>query len=189
MEINQEILEGLINILNFTYIDIEPHIITIYPSLIKVINSNFQVERANKGKVRSYIPLDKLNLILCLSLFILNNIKYGKIIVNSANINMILNIIKLRLYENVIYTPMDISEVENEDLNRKLHNLKDEVKYNVIHGEEILMSKSNFNPKKNEEEKGDKNKEDNDEEEIEDEREENMQEQNNLNNNVKNEKK
>ena len=188
MEINQEILEGLINILNFTYIDIEPHIITIYPSLIKVINSNFQVERANKGKVRSYIPLDKLNLILCLSLFILNNIKYGKIIVNSANINMILNIIKLRLYENVIYTPMDISEVENEDLNRKLHNLKDEVKYNVIHGEEILMSKSNFNPKKNEEEKGDKNKEDNDEEEIEDEREENMQEQNNLNNNVKNEK-
>jgi len=188
MEINQEILEGLINILNFTYIDIEPHIITIYPSLIKVINSNFQVERVNKGKVRSYIPLDKLNLILCLSLFILNNIKYGKIIVNSANINMILNIIKLRLYENVIYTPMDISEVENEDLNRKLHNLKDEVKYNVIHGEEILMNKSSYNPKKNEEEKGDKNKEENDEEEIEDEKEENIQEQNNMNNNVKNEK-
>ena len=145
IDINQEILEGLINILNFTYIDIEPHIVTVYPSLIKVINSNLQVERVNKGKVRSYIPLDKLNLILCLSLFILNNIKYGKIIVNSANINMILNIIKLRLYENVVYTPMDISEVENEDLNRKLHNLKDEVKYNVIHGEEILMSKSDYN--------------------------------------------
>ena len=148
MEINQEILEGLINILNFTYLDIEPHIITVYPSLIKVINSNFQVERVNKGKVRTYIPLDKLNLILCLSLFILNNIKYGKIIVNSANINMILNIIRLRLYENVIYTPMDISEVENEDLNRKLHNLKDEVKYNVIHGEEILIKKIKFRNKK-----------------------------------------
>ena len=186
MEINQEILQGLINILNFTYIDIEPHIITIYPSMIKVINSNFQVERANKGKVRTYIPLDKLNLILCLSLFILNNIKYGKIVVNSANINMILNIIKLRLYENVVYTPMDISEVENEDLNRKLHNLKDEVKYNVIHGEEILMSKSNFVVKKNEEEKNDKNKEDNDEDDIVEEKEENN-EKNDLNS-AKNEK-
>ena len=188
MEINQEILEGLINILNFTYIDIEPHIITIYPSLIKVINNNLQVERVNKGKVRSYIPLDKLNLILCLSLFILNNIKYGKIIVNSANINMILNIIKLRLYENVIYTPMDISEVENEDLNRKLHNLKDDVKYNVIHGEEILMNKSNFNKNKNVEEKGEKNKEDNEEDEIEEDRNETVQEKNNMNTNAKNEK-
>ena len=188
MEINQEILEGLINILNFTYIDIEPHVITIYPSLIKVINSNLQVERVNKGKVRSYIPLDKLNLILCLSLFILNNIKYGKIVVNSANINMILNIIKLRLYENVIYTPMDIKEVENEDLNRKLHNLKDEVKYNVIHGEEMLMNKSNYNAKKNEEEKADKNKDDNDEEEIDEEKEENIQEQIGVDNNAKNEK-
>ena len=188
IEINQEILEGLINILNFTYIDIEPHIITIYPSMIKVINNNLQVERVNKGKVRSYIPLDKLNLILCLSLFILNNIKYGKIVVNSANINMILNIIKLRLYENVIYTPMDISEVENEDLNRKLHNLKDEVRYNVIHGEEMLMNKSNFNQKKNDDEKNDKNKEDNDEEEIEEEKEENAQEHNNINNNANHEK-
>ena len=188
IEINQEILEGLINILNFTYIDIEPHISTIYPSMIKVINSNLQVERVNKGKVRSYIPLDKLNLILCLSLFILNNIKYGKIIVNSANINMILNIIKLRLYENVIYTPMDISEVENEDLNRKLHNLKDEVKYNVIHGEELLMNKSNYNQKKSEEEKNEKNKDDNDEEEIEEEKDENNQEHNNINNNDNHEK-
>ena len=186
IELNQEILEGLINILNFTYIDIEPHIMTVYPSLIKVINNNFQVERVNKGKVRSYIPLDKLNLILCLSLFILNNIKYGKIIVNSANINMILNIIKLRLYENVVYTPMDISEVENEELNRKLHNLKDEVKYNVIHGEEVLLNKSKYSSKKSEEEKEDKNKDDNDDEEIEEEKEENIQEQNV--NNIKNEK-
>ena len=74
MELNQKILAGLINILNFVYIDIEPHSITVYPSLIKVINSEFKIERVNKGKVRSYIPLDKLNLILCLSLFILNNI-------------------------------------------------------------------------------------------------------------------
>jgi len=29
MEINQEILEGLINIINFIYIDKEPHIIII----------------------------------------------------------------------------------------------------------------------------------------------------------------
>ena len=188
IDINQEILEGLINILNFTYIDIEPHIVTVYPSLIKVINSNLQVERVNKGKVRSYIPLDKLNLILCLSLFILNNIKYGKIIVNSANINMILNIIKLRLYENVVYTPMDISEVENEDLNRKLHNLKDEVKYNVIHGEEILMSKSDYNSKKNDEEKNDKNKEDNEDEDLDEDKDENIQETNNMNDNQKNEK-
>ena len=172
----------------FTYIDIEPHVITIYPSLIKVINDNLQVERVNKGKVRSYIPLDKLNLILCLSLFILNNIKYGKIIVNSANINMILNIIKLRLYENVVYTPMDISEVENEDLNRKLHNLKDEVKYNVIHGEEILMSKSDYNSKKNDEEKNDKNKEDNEDEDLDEDKDENIQETNNMNDNQKNEK-
>ena len=143
-DLNQEILAGLINILNFVYIDIEPHSITIYPSLIKVINDDFKVERVNKGKVKSYIPLDKLNLILCLSLFILNNIKYGKILVNSANINMIFNIIKLRLYENVIYCPMNIDEVNNNNLNRKLHNLKDEVKKNVIHGEEILIEKSNY---------------------------------------------
>ena len=166
MELNQKILAGLINILNFVYIDIEPHSITVYPSLIKVINNEFQVERANKGKVRSYIPLDKLNLILCLSLFILNNIKYGKIIVNSANINMIFNIIKLRLYENVIYSPMDINEVNNEDLNRKLHNLKDEVKYNVINGEEILINKSKYK-NKSEAEKEEKNKEMEDDVEVE----------------------
>ena len=160
MELNQKILAGLINILNFVYIDIEPHSITVYPSLIKVINSEFKIERVNKGKVRSYIPLDKLNLILCLSLFILNNIKYGKIIVNSANINMIFNIIKLRLYENVIYSPMNIDEVNNEDLNRKLHNLKDEVKKNVMLGEEILIKKSKYNNNnKSDIEKGEKNKE------------------------------
>ena len=162
-ELNQEILAGLINILNFVYIDIEPHSITVYPSLIKVINDEFKIVRVNKGKVRSYIPLDKLNLILCLSLFILNNIKYGKIVVNSANINMIFNIIKLRLYENVIYSPMDIDEVNNEDLNRKLHNLKDEVRQNVIHGEEILINKSNYN-NKNIVEKEERN---NEEEDIE----------------------
>jgi len=160
MELNQKILAGLINILNFVYIDIEPHSVTVYPSLIKVINSDFKIERVNKGKVRSYIPLDKLNLILCLSLFILNNIKYGKIIVNSANINMIFNIIKLRLYENVIYTPMNIEEVNNENLNRKLHNLKEEVKQNVKHGEEILMNKSKYNNNnKSDIEKEEKNKE------------------------------
>ena len=159
-ELNQDILAGLINILNFVYIDIEPHSITVYPSLIKVINSELKIERVNKGKVRSYIPLDKLNLILCLSLFILNNIKYGKIIVNKANINMIFNIIKLRLYENVIYSPMDIDEVNNENLNRKLHNLKDEVRTNVIHGEEILMNKSNYKSDTNKEEKNKDEEED-----------------------------
>ena len=158
IELNQEILAGLINILNFVYIDIEPHSITVYPSLIKVVNNDLRIERVNKSKVRSYIPLDKLNLILCLSLFILNNIKYGKIKVNSANINMIFNIIKLRLYENVIYTPMDIDEVKNEDLNRKLHNLKDDVRENVIHGEEVLINKSNYS-NKNVQEKEEKDKE------------------------------
>ena len=158
MELNQDILAGLINILNFVYIDIEPHSITVYPSLIKVVNEDLRIERVNKGKVRSYIPLDKLNLILCLSLFILNNIKYGKIKVNSANINMIFNIIKLRLYENVVYSPMDINEVNNEDLNRKLHNLKDAVKENIIHGEEVLINKSNYN-NKNMQEKEEKDKE------------------------------
>ena len=157
-ELNQEILAGLINILNFVYIDIEPHSVTVYPSLIKVVNNDLRIERVNKDKVRSYIPLDKLNLILCLSLFILNNIKYGKIKVNSANINMIFNIIKLRLYENVIYTPMDIDEVKNEDLNRKLHNLKDDVRTNVILGEEILINKSNYT-NKNVQEKEEKEKE------------------------------
>ena len=165
-ELNQEILAGLINILNFVYIDIEPHSITVYPSLIKVINNDLKIERVNKGKVRSYIPLDKLNLILCLSLFILNNIKYGKIKVNSANINMIFNIIKLRLYENVIYSPMNIEEVENENLNRKLHNLKDDVKKNIIHGEEILIKNSNYN-NKNDGEKVEKNNDEEEEIEIE----------------------
>ena len=167
IDLNQEILAGLINILNFVYIDIEPHSFNVYPSLVKVINTDFKIERVSKGKVRSYIPLDKLNLILCLSLFILNNIKYGKIVENSANINMIFNIIKLRLYENVVYSPMNIEEVENNDLDRKLHNLKEDIRYNIIRGEEILIQNSNYDNKNIVEKEEIKDKEEID---IEDER-------------------
>ena len=74
-------------------------------------------------------------------------------------------------------------------MNRKLHNLKDEVKYNVIHGEEILMSKSDYNSKKNDEEKNDKNKEDNEDEDLDEDKDENIQETNNMDDNQKNENK
>ena len=81
---------------------------TVYPSLIKVITPDYKIERVDKEKIKSYIPLDKLNLIICLSLFILNNIKYGKVYANIANLNLIFNIIKFRLYENVVYSPSNI---------------------------------------------------------------------------------
>ena len=89
VELNQDILAGLINILNYVYIDIEPHIMNVFPSLIKRVAPNLRIERISKEKIKTYIPLNKLNLILGLSLFLLNNIKYGKVSVNTANINMI----------------------------------------------------------------------------------------------------
>ena len=141
VELNQEILAGLINILNYVYIDIEPHIMNVFPSLIKRVSPNLRIERIGKEKIKTYIPLNKLNLILCLSLFLLNNIKYGTVLVNTANINMIYNIIKFHLYENVVYSPLNISEVINNNLDQRLHNLKDEVKYNIIYGEELLINK------------------------------------------------
>ena len=145
VDLNQEIIAGLINILNYVYIDIEPHVMKVYPSLIKRVTPNLRIERMNKEKIKTYITLNKLNLILCLSLFLLNNIKYGNILVNTANINLIFNIIKFHLYENVVYTPMNISEVINSNLNQRLHNLRDEVKYNIIYGEEYLINKKSGN--------------------------------------------
>ena len=145
VDLNQEIIAGLINILNYVYIDIEPHVMKVYPSLIKRVTPNLRIERMNKEKIKTYITLNKLNLILCLSLFLLNNIKYGSILVNTANINLIFNIIKFHLYENVVYTPMNISEVINSNLNQRLHNLRDEVKYNIIYGEEYLINKKSGN--------------------------------------------
>ena len=141
VELHQEILAGLINILNYVYIDIEPHIMNVYPTLIKRVTPDLRIERIGKEKIKTYIPLNKLNLILCISLFYLNNIKYGIVTVNTANINMIYNIIKFHLYENVVYSPMNIEEVINNNLDQRLHNLKDEVKYNVIYGEESLINK------------------------------------------------
>ena len=141
VELNQDIIAGLINILNYIYIDIEPHIMKVYPTIIKRVTPDLRIERINKDKIKTYIPLNKLNLILCLSLFLLNNIKYGSVLVNTANINLIFNIIKFHLYENLVYSPMNIEEVININLNQKLHNLKDEVKYNVIYGEELLINK------------------------------------------------
>ena len=145
VDLNQEIVAGLINILNYVYIDIEPHITNVYPTLIKRVTPNLRIERINKDKIKTYITLNKLNLILCLSLFLLNNLKYGNILVNTANINLIFNIIKFHLYENVIYTPMNISEVINNNLNQRLHNLRDEVKYNMIYGEEYLINQKSDN--------------------------------------------
>ena len=150
VDLNQEIIAGLINILNYVYIDIEPHVMQVYPSLIKRVTPNLRIERINKEKVKTYITLNKLNLILCLSLFLLNNIKYGSILVNTANINLIYNLIKFHLYENIIYTPMNISEVINNNLNQRLHNLRDEVKYNIIYGEEYLINKKTDNKSKSE---------------------------------------
>ena len=146
VDLNEEIVAGLINILNYVYIDIEPHTMNVYPSLIKLVTPNLRIERINKDKIKTYITLNKLNLILCLSLFLLNNVKYGSILVNTANINLIFNIIKFHLYENLVYTPMNISEVINSNLNQRLHNLRDEVKKNIIYGEEYLINKkSNSN--------------------------------------------
>ena len=114
----------MINIFNYVYIDIEPHIMNVYPTLIKSVSPNLRILRIGKENIKTYIPLHKLNLILCLSLFLLNNIKYGTVLVNTANINMIYNIIKFHLYENVVYSPLNIKEVINNNLGQRLHNLK-----------------------------------------------------------------
>ena len=131
----------MINIFNYVYIDIEPHIMNVYPTLIKSVSPNLRILRIGKENIKTYIPLHKLNLILCLSLFLLNNIKYGTVLVNTANINMIYNIIKFHLYENVVYSPLNIKEVINNNLGQRLHNLKDEVKSHIIYGEEYLINK------------------------------------------------
>ena len=154
LEIHEEILGGLINILNFVYIDIEPHSHVIYPTMIKLVSNGLKVERSTKIPMKTYIPFEKLNLILCLSLYLLNSIKYGKIFVNSANMNLIYNIIQFRLYENVEYRPMNIQEVINNQLDQALHNLKEEVKDCIIKGEKNLKSQMNSNQKKEEKLKG-----------------------------------
>ena len=64
VDLNQEIVAGLINILNYVYIDIEPHVMKVYPSLIKRVTPNLRIERINKEKIKTYITLNKLNLIL-----------------------------------------------------------------------------------------------------------------------------
>jgi hypothetical protein len=40
---------------------------------------------------------------------------------------------------------MNISEVINSNLNQRLHNLRDEVKKNIIYGEEYLINKKSDN--------------------------------------------
>ena len=61
--------------------------------MIKIVTDDLKIEKINKISIKTYIPLDKLHLILCLSLYLLHNIKYGKILVNTANINLIYNIV------------------------------------------------------------------------------------------------
>lgn len=155
IELHEEILSGLINILNFVYIDIEPHAETIYPSMIKIVTDDLKIEKINKISIKTYIPLDKLHLILCLSLYLLHNIKYGKILVNTANINLIYNIIQFRLYENVEYKAENIKEVINTQLDRSIHNLKEEVKNFIIIGEKIIKEnmQHQFGDKGNKKEK------------------------------------
>ena len=158
IELHEEILSGLINILNYVYIDIEPHAETIYPSMIKIVTDELKIEKLNKISIKTYIPLDKLYLILCLSLYLLHNIKFGKILVNTANINLIYNIIKFRLYENVEYKTENIKEVINTQLDRSIHNLKEEVKNFIINGEKIIQAQFShqiIGDKANKKEKGD----------------------------------
>ena len=59
---------------------------------------------------------------------------------------------------------MNISEVINNNLNQRLHNLRDEVKYNIIYGEEYLINKKSDNKNNKTGQKDIEYKDDNDEE-------------------------
>jgi hypothetical protein len=138
LELHEEILSGLINILNYAYIDIAPHSEIIYPSMIKIINQDLKIEKTDKYPIKTFIPLDKLNLILCISLFHLYNIKFGKFLVNSSNINLLFNLISFRLYENVEYDVSHDSMGVKENVNKifgSIHNLKEDVKRFIMNRE------------------------------------------------------
>ena len=75
IELNQEVLDALINILNNCYIDIDPHRRKTYPDIVKIINKDLKIINSTSENV-TYIPLYKLNLILCISLYLLYNKDY-----------------------------------------------------------------------------------------------------------------
>ena len=68
---------------------------------------------------------------------------------------MIYNIIQFRLYENVEYKAENIKEVINTQLDRSIHNLKEEVKNFIINGEKIIREnmQHQFGDKGNKKEK------------------------------------
>jgi len=141
-----DILDGLINILNYCYIDIQPHFKVIYPCMVKIVNKNaetgnLEIEKSISTQIKTFIPLDKLNLILCISLYILYNLKNGKIRANSANINLIHNLICFRLYNNVVYD--DMSDYKNQMHHPIRINLKEEVIKSIRKFEGLQNSKNN----------------------------------------------
>jgi len=105
--------------------------------MVKVVKNNLEIEKSITDAVKTFIPLDKLNLILCISLYILYNLKKGKIIVNSANINLIHNLICFRLYNNVEYD--EKLEPTNYPKHPLLINLKEEVIRSIRKSEEAQM--------------------------------------------------
>ena len=108
-DLYEPIVAALINILNTNYIDIAPHLIN-HPTMIKYLHDDRIVRSKNKP-VKTFIPLDRLNLILCLALFNLYNLRHEKYYTNTANIELINNLISFRLYENVEY----LDEEENHN--------------------------------------------------------------------------
>ena len=131
LDINQEVLGALINILNYCYIDTQPHFRKIYPEMIKVINSDMEIVKDSFQINKSLIPYDRMNLILCISLFILYNIHFGKIVVNQNNIDLLYNLLSFKLYEDFDFDPSLYEEVftQGQLKNTKSRmNLKEEVK-------------------------------------------------------------
>ena len=91
------------------------------------INNNLVVMKPKSDKqIVTHISLDKLNIILCNSLYLLYYLKFGKSLVNTSNINLIYNLISFRLYDNVEFINSKNNNTEIYDFG--INFLKMEIK-------------------------------------------------------------
>ena len=145
INIKEDILEGLINILNYCYIDCKPHHKRIFPDMIKIINNNNMKIEKNVFKCETFLPSSKLNLIICISLYILYNIKYGKLTVNHSNVNLLSNLLNFQLYsDNFIFNGelyFENFKKKYKEESREQIQLKEEIKRIIQLNDPVLINK------------------------------------------------
>lgn len=158
IEIDQGVLDALINILNNCYINVDPHKRRIYPNIIKIVDSNLCITESYIKNITN-IPLNYLNLIFCISLYLLYYISYGKIKVNESNLKLIYNLISFELYsekiEYIANCDLSLSTLEinnnyttfKEDCYLDYISIKEEVKRLIKTNDPCLIIDNHNNSK------------------------------------------